>query len=499
MDENVNQSTPQWDSILDVLNKAVMRVNEFEMGKVETKVDFENMGDFPGRLSGLFTALGEGIAKAGVKLLTASFLILPYTKSTVLGGDVEVVPGDEYTRQDDTSPLLYRWDPAATPSVRAKSLPDDEELALKAAIDEAQASVDAGALEEGVVQIVQVTYFVKPSTATSLDEFDLDAVIIRERRDVPQDRDPDVSWILGHPKDQYIQRFVFTFSNFARDRSMINSVFSKVGIDRLNHALGAFFSWVGITGDSVMRLQIDRLLGFQLLKAHQLGNELVSLYRFKFESEKIMDGFTSCPSADVAVIEKLDEVLWRWRNRLRDMKDLIAAFTKSADYMALERERNGFEWFQVLLVQLKDLGPDSEFDLSGIAENTKDLQINITRYLMEQLVQSLYKNAKRVWEYDIANGLRENTGRQRFRVAAVKDNGDLKLTFANEGREIAGPLQKKLFRQPVPREAQKFNGSGNGLFALGLALRTVGVFYPVIQNIPDFGPSFTFLLPVVSS
>ena len=37
------------------------------------------------------------------------------------------------------------------------------------------------------------------------------------------------------------------------------------------------------------------------------------------------------------------------------------------------------------------------------------------------------------------------------------------------------------------------------MFALGLALRTVGVPYPVIENIPDFGPFFTFLLPVVSS
>ena len=55
-----------------------MRVNEFEMGKAEAKVDFENMGDFPERLSGLFTALGKGIAKAGLKLLATSFLILPY-------------------------------------------------------------------------------------------------------------------------------------------------------------------------------------------------------------------------------------------------------------------------------------------------------------------------------------------------------------------------------------------------------------------------------------
>ena len=60
-----------------------------------------------------------------------------------------------------------------------KSLPDDEKLALKAAIDEAQASVDAEELEKGVVQTVQVPYFVKPSPATSLDEFDLDAVIYR--------------------------------------------------------------------------------------------------------------------------------------------------------------------------------------------------------------------------------------------------------------------------------------------------------------------------------
>src|SRR5271157_802883 len=129
MNENGNQSTPQWDSILDEINQAVMRINEFEMGKAQAKVDFENMGEFPERLSGLFTALGKGIAKAGLKLLATSFLILPYTKRTVPGGGMEVIPGDEYTR-----PLLYRWD-SATSAVRGpKPLPDDEKLAVKAAI-----------------------------------------------------------------------------------------------------------------------------------------------------------------------------------------------------------------------------------------------------------------------------------------------------------------------------------------------------------------------------
>lgn len=119
---------------------------------------------------------------------------------------------------------------------------------------------------------------------------------------------------------------------------------------------------------------------------------------------------------------------------------------------------------------------------------------------MVQLIQSLYKNAKRVWKSDNEKGLRKNTGRQRFRVTSHRDkfSGHLSLTFANEGREIVGPLQEKLFRQPVPDEAKEFNGTGTGLFALGLALKTVGVRYPAIENIPDFGPSFTFLLPVVS-
>ena len=212
---------------------------------------------------------------------------------------------------------------------------------------------------------------------------------------------------------------------------------------------------MGITGDTIMRLYVDRLLGFQMLKAHQLGNSITVLQEFNFENYKIMEDFKSCPPADVAVLDSLNEVLQNWRSRLGDMTDLIKSYTRTPGSRVLEK-KEPFKWFPVLVYQLKDLSPPPDFDLSEIAENTKHLQVNIPIYLMQQLVQSLYRNAKKIWEYDINKGLRKNTGRQRFRVAAAKDNGDLKWTFANEGREIADPLREKLFRQPVPRERRNF-------------------------------------------
>src|SRR5262245_10400873 len=80
MHETDCQEILPWGKILDRVNYTVMQHNEYQLGKSQTTVDFEDMGDFAERLGGLFQALKSGLDEARLDIRHMNLLILPYHK-----------------------------------------------------------------------------------------------------------------------------------------------------------------------------------------------------------------------------------------------------------------------------------------------------------------------------------------------------------------------------------------------------------------------------------
>jgi hypothetical protein len=486
-----NKNKVSWLRILDSINLEIMRTNEHELGTTQAVVDFETMGQFPERIGGLFTALTAGLKKAGIEMLGITLLIL-----------------QSRTEAGTSDPLVVLWNARKGPRWASKFAGDDKRAAQKA--------VDAACLEAAEDcagpdhHIVQVPYFVKaPDGPYSAANYPIETLIYR----VPhayQIAAPDLTWLAEHPVSNYTQRFLFTFV-CKGPADAANHVFFADDGAYLSHLMGAFFSWVGVAADEVTRFQVERIASFQLLRSHQLGNKLAEIF-FKFERENLEileeEGRNPTPES----IRKIRRVLNDHKRDIDDLRDKISQFSQVASTFGAKRGE--FSWYPEFVHILETFGAEtvdggviytvesstrwssaSLFDLSGIRPETVNAQINFSKYHFPELIENLYKNAKRVWELPQNEDLRRGASHQVFRVFSKMINGNMELAFANNGPEISDSLRSRLFRQPVPKEAQASAGNGVGLWALGMAFTTFGLPLPRVENTPEFGPSFIFTFP----
>lgn len=440
------------------------------------------MGQFPERLGELFAALKVGLREIEIYSLAAILLILPYRKES---GDV-------------TQPVTIIWSPTKG-AKWGSPLSPNEQRACQTAINEAcQAAGIQGT--EPDIHIMQVPYFVKPISVQTRDEFNVEDVIYKTPRLI--NLSEDTKWITSHPVTSYVQRYLFTFV-FQADEERLHSILGREGT-QLSHFLGAFFSWAGVVADELARSQLKRIASFQLLRAHQLGNNLKAIFEFDRQNFEVMERAGINPTPDT--IRQIRKILLEWRRTLRNMEENVRELSQVAS--ALGHPREGFNWYQEFILCLESFGarPDDDgatysvqgvgrwqtlsvFDLHGIEESAKNAHIFYTRYHFAELLGNLFKNAKRVWEHD------RNEHSQEFKVTAKVINGSLEFTFANQGRPIGEPLKSKLFRYPVPDEAKAIGGNGVGHWALGMSFETYGIPMPSVKNLPNFGPCFIFLFP----
>jgi hypothetical protein len=483
---------PSWLQILDAINLEIMRSNEHELGTSEAVVDFETMGQFPERIGGLFAALRQGLKKAQVEVLGVTLLIMPYRMET-----------------GTTDPLMVLWSCAKEARWSAKFSGDDKRACQKA--------IDA-ACKEGNIQcsgpeahVVQVPYFVKaPGTSYLKEAYPVESLVFKTPFRYHTDSPEGCSWIQSHGPSDYTQRFLFTFVCKSPEQAITEIFFADDGA-YISHLIGAFFSWVGVAADEVTRFQVERIASFQLLRSHQLGNKLAEIF-FKFEREnlEILDQEGRNPTPES--IKKIRRVLNDHRRDIDDLRDKIGQFSQVASTFGAKR--GDFNWYVEFVHILETLGARStdggstyyvegstrwstatQFDLSGIQPETKTAHINFSKYHFPELIENLYKNAKRVWELPQHESYRKGRPCQIFRISSKFVNGNMELAFANQGPEISDSLRARLFRQPVPKEAQASAGNGVGLWALGMAFSTFGLPLPRVENIPEFGPSFMFTFP----
>lgn len=481
-----------WLQILDSINLEIMRSNEHELGTSEAVVNFETMGQFPERIGGLFGALTAGLKKAQIEILGVTLLVLPSRIET-----------------GTTEPLVVLWSAARGARWATKFVGDDKRACQKA-VDGActEANIQCSGPE---AHIVQVPYFVKASGASYPKEaYPVESLVFRNPYRYHSESPDGCAWINSHSCTDYVQRFLFTFVCKAPEDS-VNAVFFADDGAYISHLIGAFFSWVGVAADEVTRFQVERIASFQLLRSHQLGNKLAEIF-FKFEREnlEILDEEGRNPTPES--IRKIRRVLNDHRRDIDDLRDKIGQFSQVASTFGAKR--TDFNWFAEFIHILETLGARSDhgsstyviesstrwssashFDLSGIAPGTKSAYINFSKYHFPELIENLYKNAKRVWELPQNEGYRKGQPYQNFRIIAKTVNGNMELAFANQGPEISDSLRSRLFRQPVPKEAQASAGNGVGLWALGMAFTTFGLPLPRVENIPEFGPIFIFSFP----
>jgi hypothetical protein len=470
-----------WLKILDGTNQEIMSDNEYSLGIAKAVVDFDNAGQFPERLSGLLMAVHTGLSHVGVELMAATFCILPY------------VPN----KAPLTRPVLFSWKPAN--EARRRTCPAANERGMcEHAVMEAEKLVDPPMLESGL-HTVQIPYFVMPIGEQSRPDF-YGAQFVYKTPVLIKDRSRDVAWVEAHPPAAYVQRFLFTIILRAKETDVQRLLGSEGKF--LNHLLGAFLSWVGIAADEISRFELERVASFQLLRAHQLGNELKALFDFERETLAILEEDVRNPTQET--VRKTRRVLNKWRDFISNVTDKLRMFSQVASVLGARRE--GFNWYVQFLHCLKEFGatldPDGKtyiveaggswrtgtiFDLSGVQEGTKGMRVFYTPYHFDELITNLFKNAKRMWDHT-------RNDVQRFHVTACQSNGHLKFSLANEGEAISEPLKAKLFRHPVPKDPAT-KGSGMGLWALGMSLKTFGIPFPSIENETDFGPCFTFLFP----
>lgn len=481
-----------WLSILDSINLEIMRSNEHELGTSEAVVDFETMGKFPERIGGLFDALREGLKRAQVEILGVTLLVLPYRLDA-----------------GTTDPLIVLWSAAKGARWGTKFLGDDKRACQKA-VDGAckEANVECSGPES---HIVQVPYFVKaPGTYYAKEAYPVESLVFKNPYRYQTESPDGCAWIHSHGSSDYVQRFLFTFVCKAPEQAVTDVFFADDGT-YISHLIGAFFSWVGVAADEVTRFQVERIASFQLLRSHQLGNKLAEIF-FKFEREnlEILDEEGRNPTPES--IKKIRRVLNDHRRDIDDLRDKIGQFSQVASTFGAKRGE--FNWYVEFVHILETLGAKSadggltyvvegstrwssatHFDLSGIEPVTKNAHINFSKYHFPELIENLYKNAKRVWELPQNESYRKNQPSQTFRIISKLVNGNMELAFANQGPEISESLRSRLFKQPVPKEAQASAGNGVGLWALGMAFTTFGLPLPRVENIPDFGPSFIFTFP----
>lgn len=470
--------------LLDTMNREIMQRNEYELGVSDAKVDFEYVGQFPQRLSSLLGALRTGFAQVdSIDLLASTFLILPYQKDSASG-------------KGTTRPLLFIW----TPEKGALQCPpvdaiDDEEAceqALSLAFETAHEGQDFYAF--------QIPYFVRPFTPSGLENFSVDETIYKTPV-IIKDR-TDSQWVNDHTISTYVQRFLFTFV-YKGDSEALQSVLLANGGVYVNHILGAFFSWVGITADDVSRFQTKRIASFQLLRAHQLGNDLKALFQFGNSATKIVKEASESPT--VQDLQNIKDLFDTWDTTISKLYQDVAVYSQVAG--TLSERKMAFNWYAEFTWRLQSLGechatPDhfqieggawktaSLFDLSEVGEEAREANIFYTRYHFDELIDNLFKNAKRAWE---------STGRsdtQKFRITAQVVSSHLNFAFANEGGEIPESIGAKLFRAPVPPQISVSGGNGTGLWALGMSLETFGIPLPTVTHSKDFGPCFVFQFPI---
>jgi hypothetical protein len=483
---------PSWLQILDAINLEIMRSNEHELGTSEAIVDFETMGQFPERIGGLFAALRHGLRKAQVEVLGVTLLIMPYRMET-----------------GTTDPQMVLWSCVKEARWGAKFSGDDKRACQKA--------IDAACKEANVqcsgpdAHVIQVPYFVKAPDTTYLKEaYPVERLVFKTPFRYHTDSPEGCSWIQSHGPSDYTQRFLFTFVCKAPEQAITEIFFADDGA-YISHLIGAFFSWVGVAADEVTRFQVERMASFQLLRTHQLGNKLAEIF-FKFEQEnfEILEREIKNPSPES--LRKIRKVLNDHRKDIDDLRDKIGQFSQVASTVGAKRGE--FNWYVEFVHILDTLGAQStdgglsylaegstrfpsstRFDLSGIQPETKNAHINFSKYHFPELIENLYKNAKRVWELPQNETYRKDHPQQTFRISSKLVNGNMELVFANEGPEISESLRPRLFKQPVPKEAHASAGNGVGLWALGMAFSTFGLPLPKVENIPEFGPSFIFTFP----
>lgn len=470
--------------LLDTVNRQIMQYNEWELGVNNISVDFEDVGQFPERVSTLFFALGEGLSQLGeLQLLGATLLILPYTRSGAATAET-------------TDPLMLGWQPGRPARWVSWFKEPDDVHSCKAAVAEAMRLGCCDADDA----VFQLPYFVRAVEHTTPDQFNVDSAIYREPKIVHQP--DDCAWVRSHPSNSYVQRFVFTFVCCGNTDRLLHIVGAEEGA-YLNHVLGAFFSFVGVAADDVSRFQVERISSFHLLRTHQLGNELKALFQFGERITDLVESAGDEPS--LAALREVRDVFDAWKPTIRKLYEDMAMFSQVAN--TLTERKAAFGWYEELVYRLDGLGARSEgsntytietsrswrtasrFDLNGVSSDARASKILYTRYHFDELIDNLYKNAKRAWE---AQG---NTVRQEFRVTADIENGHVRLSFSSQGEPIRESLRAKLFRQPVPKESQVTGGNGIGLWALGMSMRTFGISLPCVDNEVGFGPRFTFKLP----
>jgi hypothetical protein len=483
---------PSWLQILDAINLEIMRSNEHELGMSEAVVDFETMGQFPERIGGLFAAVRHGLKRAQVEVLGVTLLIMPYRMET-----------------GTTDPLMVLWSCVKEARWGTKFSGDDKRACQKA-IDAAckEANVQCSGPE---AHVVQVPYFVKAPGTTYLKEaYPVESLVFKTPFRYHTDAPEGCSWIQSHGLSDYTQRFLFTFVCKAPEQAITEIFFADDGA-YISHLIGAFFSWVGVAADEVTRFQVERIASFQLLRTHQLGNKLAEIF-FKFERENLEvlneEGRHPTPES----IKKVRRVLNDHRRDIEDLRDKIGQFSQLASTFGARRAE--FKWYAEFIHILETLGgrsmdgsstylvegatrwaSTSLFDLTDIEPETKRAYITFSRYHFPELIENLYKNAKRVWELPQNESYRKNSSQQTFRIAAKLVNSHMELMFANQGPEISESLRSRLFKQPVPKEAQASAGNGVGLWALGMAFKTFGLPLPRVENIAEFGPGFIFSFP----
>jgi len=481
-----------WLQILDSINLEIMRSNEHELGTSEAVVNFETMGQFPERIGGLFAALREGLKQAQVEILGVTLLILPYRMET-----------------STTEPLMVLWNCAKGARWGIKFVGDDKRACQKS-VDGAckEANVECSGQE---AHVVQVPYFVKaPDLNYSKEAYPVESLVFKKPYRYQTGSPEGCAWIDSHGPSDYVQRFLFTFVCRASEQAVTEVFFADEGA-YVSHLIGAFFSWVGVAADEVTRFQVERIASFQLLRSHQLGNKLAEIF-FKFEREnlEVLDEEGRNPTPES--IKRIRRVLNDHRRDIEDLRDKVGQFSQVASTFGAKRI--DFNWYVEFVHILETLGARStdggltysvegstrwssatQFDLSGIEPATKTAHITFSRYHFPELIENLYKNAKRVWELPQNESYRKNHPQQIFRVISKLVNGNMELMFANQGPELSDSLRSRLFRQPVPKEAQASAGNGVGLWALGMAFTTFGLPLPRVENIPEFGPSFIFTFP----
>lgn len=485
-----------WCRIYDGLNKHVMEENEWELGVPPKAVDFENMGQFEERLGAFFAAFAKALDTVGIHVRASTFTLLPYRQ---LSSSMSSEPGHSHEAVgSETDPSVYLWrSPSSIKRFTPKSW--DDASTCKEVLRELGSPDVAG--QGGC--IVQIPYFVKPITETRREQFRTSDYIFFQPS-IQSVAGVDINWIKTHPISDYVQRFLL-IAHVDGDLGMVSCLGHLDGL-RLNHLIGAFLSWIGIAADEIGNFQAARVASFQLLRSHQLGNEMSSLFLdFEREVTQFVEGSSESPTLNDA--KRVGELLREFRTKTKSLREKVANFTQVMSTIGAPRE--SVAWYQATQDFMHACGAKyvnealyeaegregfvspSRFDLSGVQDKSKNALITFSLYHYQELLENLFKNAKRAWTLD---GKVQRT--QIFRISADLVNGHMNLSFANEGREIEDDLRSKLFRYPVPNEASATKGTGVGLWALGMGFKTFGLPYPTVENDVGFGPCFTFKFPI---